>query len=236
MLDHVRRHAVGYVALFVALGGTSYAAVSLPRNSINSAQLKPGAVAATDLRTGAVTSRSVRNRSLRPQDLAPGTLLRGAAGPAGPAGPAGSTGPAGPAGAQGDTGPQGPAGPTEGTSNDHYSVIGQTVTPEATFDVASFTTTRAGRVHVTKVMSYLSVGCSAGTWRVFLVVDGVRVPGTVVGLIPTGTPLRGLAVTGVTERLAAGVHDARIGVDCPDGNYTGSSSSSTQTVSAIVLG
>jgi hypothetical protein len=35
---HVRQQLVGYVALFVALGGVSYAAVSLPRNSVGSAQ------------------------------------------------------------------------------------------------------------------------------------------------------------------------------------------------------
>jgi hypothetical protein len=38
VLDHVRRHAVGYVALFIALGGTSYAAVSLPNGSISAAK------------------------------------------------------------------------------------------------------------------------------------------------------------------------------------------------------
>jgi hypothetical protein len=30
MVAHVKRNAVAYVALFVALGGTSYAAVRLP--------------------------------------------------------------------------------------------------------------------------------------------------------------------------------------------------------------
>lgn len=32
-LGHLRRHAVGYAALFVALGGTSYGAVNLPKAS-----------------------------------------------------------------------------------------------------------------------------------------------------------------------------------------------------------
>jgi hypothetical protein len=31
---HLRRHAVGYLALFVALSGTTYAAVNLPNRSI----------------------------------------------------------------------------------------------------------------------------------------------------------------------------------------------------------
>jgi hypothetical protein len=35
LLNHVRRHAVGYVALFVALGGTSYAASQVADKSAN---------------------------------------------------------------------------------------------------------------------------------------------------------------------------------------------------------
>ncbi len=39
-LRHVRQNAVAYLALFVALGGTSYAAVNLPNNSVGSSQLR----------------------------------------------------------------------------------------------------------------------------------------------------------------------------------------------------
>jgi hypothetical protein len=40
VLSHVRQNVVAYLALFVALGGTSYAAVSLPRNSVGARQIK----------------------------------------------------------------------------------------------------------------------------------------------------------------------------------------------------
>jgi hypothetical protein len=40
VLSHVRHNVVAYLALFVALGGTSYAAVSLPRNSVGAPQIK----------------------------------------------------------------------------------------------------------------------------------------------------------------------------------------------------
>jgi hypothetical protein len=63
---HVRGQAVGYLALFVALGGTSYAAVKLPRNSVKAkqiatnavghAEIRPHAVGTSDLHAGAVTS------------------------------------------------------------------------------------------------------------------------------------------------------------------------------------
>jgi hypothetical protein len=75
------------IALFIAVGGTSYAAVQLPRNSVGSAQL----------RAGSVGSSEVRNRSLQATDLsrAARSFLRGqrgAVGPQGPAGPPGSAG------------------------------------------------------------------------------------------------------------------------------------------------
>jgi hypothetical protein len=53
---HLRRHAVAYLALFIALGGTTYAA-SLPRNSVGTAQLKDRSVTAPKLgRTPAVSA------------------------------------------------------------------------------------------------------------------------------------------------------------------------------------
>lgn len=69
---------VACIALIVALGGTGYAAIKLPRNSVTSAQVK--------------------NRSLLAVDFKLGQLPRGPIGPAGPAGPAGPQGPAGPGG------------------------------------------------------------------------------------------------------------------------------------------
>ena len=40
LLAHARRNAVAYVALFVALGGTSYAAFSLPAGSVGAREIK----------------------------------------------------------------------------------------------------------------------------------------------------------------------------------------------------
>ncbi len=39
-LHHARQNAVAYLALFVALGGTGYAAVNLPTNSVGARQIK----------------------------------------------------------------------------------------------------------------------------------------------------------------------------------------------------
>jgi hypothetical protein len=90
---------VACIALLVALGGTSVAAVSqLGRNSVGTAQLQFGAVTNPKIRNNAVTSAKVRNRSLLRADFAPGQLPAGPTGPQGPAGAAGPAGPAGPAG------------------------------------------------------------------------------------------------------------------------------------------
>ncbi len=80
---------IACIALMVALGGTGYAAVRLPANSVGTAQIK----------NSAVTSLKVKNGSLLRADFKAGQVPAGAAGavgPAGPAGPAGAAGPAGP--------------------------------------------------------------------------------------------------------------------------------------------
>jgi hypothetical protein len=86
--SHVRSNLVGYLALFVALGGTSYAAVALPHNSVGTEQLK----------NGAVTGSKVKTHSLIKADFKRGQL---------PAGPRGAKGNAGIQGVQGNAGSQG---------------------------------------------------------------------------------------------------------------------------------
>src|SRR4051794_8648289 len=76
------------IALFVALGGTTYAATSLPKNSVGTAQL----------RTGAVTKKKINKKTI--------TALKGNHGPQGPKG---DTGAQGIQGVKGDTGARGPS-------------------------------------------------------------------------------------------------------------------------------
>lgn len=44
VVSHVRRHVIGYTALFLVLAGTSYAAIRLPANSVGTRQIRNGAV------------------------------------------------------------------------------------------------------------------------------------------------------------------------------------------------
>jgi hypothetical protein len=82
-----------YLALFVALGGTSYAATKLPKNSVGSSQLKKNAV----------TSSKVKNGALAAADFKAGQL------PAGPQGPKGADGKNGTNGTNGAPGTVGAA-------------------------------------------------------------------------------------------------------------------------------
>lgn len=76
--------AVACLALFVALGGISYAAVVLPAGSVGARQLRSGAVTkpkirnravtTAKLRKNAVTSAKIAPRAVGPGDLAPGLL------------------------------------------------------------------------------------------------------------------------------------------------------------------
>jgi hypothetical protein len=79
------------LALFVALGGASYAAFKLPKNSVGAKQLKAGAVTPAKLNRGSIGR------------------LAGAQGPRGLVGPQGAIGPQGPIGVQGPLGPAGSA-------------------------------------------------------------------------------------------------------------------------------
>jgi hypothetical protein len=92
---------IACLALFVALGGSSYAAVILTKNSVRSAHIKNGQVKRADLRNNAVNSSKVGNSSLLAADFAPGQLPAGAKGDKGDTGATGATGAQGPAGADG---------------------------------------------------------------------------------------------------------------------------------------
>jgi hypothetical protein len=87
-------NVVASLALFVALGGTGYAAITLPRDSVGSNQIRSRAVGSSELKSSAVTSRAIKSRSVALSDL----TVSARASLRGQTGPAGATGPAGPAG------------------------------------------------------------------------------------------------------------------------------------------
>ena len=75
VIDRARQHltgnAVAYLALFVALGGTSY---GLAAGSIDSREIKNDTVRTRDLRNNEVRSRDIRNRTIVGRDLLSNSL------------------------------------------------------------------------------------------------------------------------------------------------------------------
>jgi len=63
--------------LFVALGGTTYAATNLPKNSVGAKQLKKNAVTSPKIKKGAVTGAKVKVGSLLAIDFKAGELPTG---------------------------------------------------------------------------------------------------------------------------------------------------------------
>ena len=93
-MRHLRHNAVAYLALFVALGGTSFAAATV----ITGKNVKNGSLTGIDVRNRSLTGKDVKDKSLTPIDFS-GSVQ----------GPKGNTGAPGPKGDTGDTGPPGPA-------------------------------------------------------------------------------------------------------------------------------
>jgi hypothetical protein len=92
------------LALFIALAGTSYAALTITganvkNGTLSGADLKDGSVAGRDIATGSLTGSDLKNGTLTSSDIKDGALLasdfKTGELPSGPAGPAGPQGPGG---------------------------------------------------------------------------------------------------------------------------------------------
>jgi hypothetical protein len=75
-------NVMSVIAVFIALGGASYAAFKLPKNSVGTKQIKPNAI----------NSSKVADGSLKAGDFASGQLPEGPQGPKGDIGPSGLDG------------------------------------------------------------------------------------------------------------------------------------------------
>lgn len=84
------------IALFVALGGTSYAAVTITGKNVKNSSLT-----GRDVKNSSLTTSHVKNRSLLARDFRSGQLPQGAKGDPGAQG---AQGPQGPKGDKGDPG------------------------------------------------------------------------------------------------------------------------------------
>ena len=162
VVGYLSRNHLALIALFFAIGGTSYAAASLAPNSVGTPQLKNRSVTLVKIRRGAIAA------------------LRGDTGPRGPTGrtgPTGHTGPRGPAGPKGSTGAQGPAG-TFGT----VTVRNETLSVTAGAQSAMVETCPSGAIAVGGGASF---GPSNGTGEGNVWIESSR-PDPATGTSPTG--------------------------------------------------
>ncbi len=137
---YLRQHHLALLALFVALGGTSYAAVKLPAKSVGTAQLKSHAV--TPAKLSASTIKRLKGNT-------------GATGPQGPAGAQGQPGPQGQPGTQGTPGGRGqdgPPGPTASASTNSATAVLLTTSSPVTVISADITTTFPSRIVATAAL------------------------------------------------------------------------------------
>ena len=168
---YLHRHHAGLLALFIALGGTSYAAATVTSNDIQSR-----AVQTRHLDRGVVTTAKVRDGSLLAADFRAGQLPAGAAGAQGQPGPQGQTGPQGqpgPQGPAGDRGPQGPPGanaqigPNSLTGADiNEATLGQVPNAATLGGLASDNFVRSNEIHWVVVNQNGGVTRQSGGFRV----------------------------------------------------------------------
>jgi hypothetical protein len=168
LLGYLRRNHLALIALFFAIGGTSYAAVSLAPNSVGTRQLKNRSVTLVKIRLGAIAAL---RGDTGPRGLTGRTGSTGHTGPRGPAGARGAAGPTGP------TGAQGPAG-TFGT----VTVRSQTLSVSAGAQSGVAQTCPAGAVAVGGGASF---GPSNGTSEGNVWIESSR-PDPASGASPTG--------------------------------------------------
>jgi hypothetical protein len=194
-------NVIATLALFIALGGTSYAVTALPKNSVGTQQLKKNAV----------TGVKVKNGSLSSADFAAGTLLKGDTGASGATGATGATGP------QGATGAAGPAGAQ------YSSVDGDSQTNPIESNAVSVA---SGTIYLDQAGKYamfarfdttLTAAMCAGAADpvLFLSTDGTVLAKSARTFLDSGSTWNGFVLFGkMNVAQAAGNHTARIMAGC----------------------
>ncbi len=225
MRSHLRSNVVGYLALFVALGGTSYATVhgTSDRASViyGCVQKKTGILrivaAGKACRSG--EQALVWNRT----------------------GEMGAEGPVGPQGSKGLQGLQGPTGPTVGAANGESPLP----EPDGTASLRGPTTITTPTPGSIFAMGRMELGMRCPTATGFncyfvagLYVDGTPVPGSNFGAtVPNGSEqIYDLNLFGVLSGVPAGAHDVTIGWKGTLPNKAKSYFQSELNSAAILLG
>lgn len=82
-MGYIRQNAIAFLALFIALSGTAFAATSLPKNSVGNKQLKKNAVTAKKVKKNTLTGTQINELKLGRVPEASSALTAGSAATAG---------------------------------------------------------------------------------------------------------------------------------------------------------
>jgi hypothetical protein len=213
------------VAVFIALGGTTTAAVLITGKNV-----KNGSLTGADIKSRSIGSIDIKDGDLLAKDFKPGQLPVGAT--KGPTGDTGPQGLKGDVGAQGATGPEGAKGDqgVPGAPSLIYAQVKPGVpgappaSPETTFPVLPFTLPSSGKVSVAGFGEATGSCPSGGGNCVFesgLYLDGVPIAGS--NRPPHSVPAGANAAAcggasffffggaALTETVPAGAHELTIG-------------------------
>jgi len=231
MVSHLRArltyaNVMATIAVCIALGGSSYAAITITGRNV-----RDGSLTGRDVKNSSLTADDVKNFSLVAEDFKAGQLpARGATGPKGdtgaqgPKGDIGPEGASGPQGAKGDQGAPGTAGLI--LAEVHRSnVPDPPASPAVSFPALSFTLPSSGKVAVQGFGEATGSCPSGGGNCVFesgLYIDGVPVADTNPNSghsVPAGASAGAcngasfffFGGAAVSEILPAGAHELTIG-------------------------
>jgi hypothetical protein len=208
------------IAVFVALGGTGVAAVSLRKNSVGTSQIRKGAVRTSDLGRNSVISSKVKNRSLVAADFALGQL------PSGPKGDNGTPGPVGPT----YGGISGVTPPALGGGGSAVSTVGATIQLPASGDLLIFAKAEPADGSCTGNPCTVHMG---------IYLDGQPVPGSGLQYGPgvnQGVPNPTPDLFGRVAGVAPGEHDIQVFFANTSGAVSSGGPSHVGSIAWVLLG
>jgi hypothetical protein len=191
-LQHLRRNAVAYLALLVAVTtGSAYAAEKVAAGSVTTKALAKNAVTSPKIKKNAVRSTDLKNGTVRAADLAPGLLPRDA-----------------------EVYVETFGVPTPVPNPDGFFEPDE---DDGDLDIPA--TFGGGRVVLRFFSTSAFVDCSAGVGHAGMYVDGQPVPATKRFMPGTGAGAEPVELLAVVD-LGAGAHDVAYGFDCPNGTVS----------------
>jgi hypothetical protein len=194
MISHLRDNVVAYLALMVALCGTSYAAVQIPTGSVTTSKLAKNAVTSPKIKNNSVTSPKIKNNSVSSADIKDGMVAA--------------------------TDLAVGIVPRDGFLAQAMVNAGEPTTTPDSDDILTraFTLPRAGTAHIRFFGARFSATCTSGGANGGLYLDGAPVAGTERSVAPPGDPSAIELLASVP--LATGDHVVAYGIDCTSGTLT----------------